>query len=162
VLSFGFNSQAERTSRLGVSYGGSNEDTVQDLYARITDPAARKRLQIKWYSWDGKNVNLGQWQGASHTKFMSADGQAAVVGSSNQDRVSWNITRETNLVLDGRDVTAKVDGKIFDPDFAKGIDAIEWARGIRDGRIPPDANVDGFLGGDARAWAAELLAKYDR
>jgi phosphatidylserine/phosphatidylglycerophosphate/cardiolipin synthase-like enzyme len=161
VLSFGFNSASERESRAGVNAGGSNEDTLQDLFARISDPAARQRLHVKWYSWDGNSPNLGNWQGASHTKFMSADGAVAVIGSGNQDRVTWNITRESNIVIDGRDAVAKCDGRVFDPDFARGIDAIEWARAIRDGRVAPDANVDGFLGGDAKAWSAALLAKYE-
>jgi phosphatidylserine/phosphatidylglycerophosphate/cardiolipin synthase-like enzyme len=162
VLSFGFNSASERQTRAGQNAGGSNEDTVQDLYARITDPEARKRLHVKWYSWEGNSPNLGNWQGASHTKFMSADGAVALVGSGNQDRASWNIVRETNVVIDGRDAVAVCDGRVFDPDFQKGIDAIEWARAIREGRVATTPVIDGFLNGDAKAWSAALLASYER
>ena len=162
VLSLGFNSSSERMTRAGLSAGGSNEDSIQDLYARIDDPAARARLQLHWNSPDGLTPTLGNGVGASHTKFMSADGAVAMVGSGNQDRASWNLIRETNVVVDGADAVGRCDGRVFDPDFARGIDAIALARDIRAGRVAPSPELDGFLDGDARAWSEKLLASYDR
>jgi hypothetical protein len=55
-----------------------------------------------------------------------------------------------------------MDAKIFDPDFARGVDVIAWAKGIRDGQVPVSADLDRLLGGDAKQWADALVASYER
>lgn len=181
VLGLGFNSWAERQTlkdQLGTfaeklpgpvqdflaskGAGGSNEDTLVDLFARIEDPEARQRLQVKWNSKDGTHPAWVQEPGASHTKYMTVDGQVAITGSANMDSVSMDMVKETNIVIDSKKVTSDLDAKVFDPDFARGIDVIEWAKGIRDGKVPVSEDLDRLLGGDAKRWATELVASYER
>lgn len=181
VLGLGFNSWAERQTlkdQLGgfagklpgpvqdflASHGagGSNEDTLVDLYARISDPAARQRLQVKWNSKDGQRPAWVQEPGASHTKYMTVDGQVTITGSANMDSISMDMVKETNIVVDSKKVTSDMDAKIFDPDFARGVDVIEWAKGIRDGKVPVSEDLDRLLGGDAKKWATALVASYER
>ncbi|MEW5740100.1 MAG: phospholipase D-like domain-containing protein [Myxococcota bacterium] len=180
VLSLGFNSFAERATVLdqlgargaqlpgpvkalldGISAGGSNEDTLQDLYARLS-PGARERLQIRWNSPDGKRPSWVQEPGASHTKYLTVDGQLALVGSANMDVISLRVAKEVNVVVDSAATTAALDARVFDVDFARGVDVLAWADGIRDGKVPVTEELDRLLDGDARAWAKELLKRAGR
>jgi phosphatidylserine/phosphatidylglycerophosphate/cardiolipin synthase-like enzyme len=160
ILSLGFNAAAER-SEIGPFYmGGANVDTVVDLYERLADPALCGKLQIRWNSKDGQSPTWVQEAGASHTKYMTADGEVALVGSANQDTLSWYMIRETNVVIDDPKVVAKYDALVFDTDWAraKNTDVIEWARKIRDGEMVSNDkyDLDWLLEGDPVGWATRV------
>ncbi len=117
VLSKGFNDG-------GMNFvGGTNEETVDWLYERlakrgVTD--ACERLRLRWYAHDGAAVD-GNVLYASHTKYMSADGQVAIVGSANMDNIAWNHSRELNIVVDDARTTSSWDEAMFNPSFSKGV-----------------------------------------
>lgn len=155
VLSYGFNSASERQRFGPVDGGGSNEDAVADLYSRIADPAAKDRLQIRWGSVDGVRPTPQHEPGASHVKFMSGDGQVAIVGSANMDKASWHLIRETNLVIDSAEHVGRFDARLFDRDFETGVDVRAWARRIRSGEAPITPELTALLG-DPQAWAEKV------
>lgn len=162
ILSLGFNASAER-EKVGPFYlGGANVDTVVDLYERLGDASLCDKLQIRWNSKDGETPTWIQEPGASHTKYMTADGEVALVGSANQDTLSWYLIRETNVVVDDPAVVAKYDEVVFDTDWdrAKNTDVVEWARKIRDGEIASDDkyNLDWLLQGDPVGWAKRVTS----
>jgi phosphatidylserine/phosphatidylglycerophosphate/cardiolipin synthase-like enzyme len=162
ILSLGFNAAAER-EKVGPFYvGGANVDTVLDLYERLDSPALCKNLQIRWNSKDGLTPTWVQEPGASHTKYMTADGAVALVGSANQDTLSWYLVRETNVLVDDAAVVEKYDELVFDTDWkrAANTDVVEWARKIRDGEIVSDDKVDleWLLQGDPVGWARRVTA----
>jgi phosphatidylserine/phosphatidylglycerophosphate/cardiolipin synthase-like enzyme len=119
VLSLGFNATA-----MGF-FGGSNAYVADDLRARVIAeaPDHAERLDIRWYSPDGVAPVDGNGSGASHLKYLSIDGQIAVVGSTNMDTIAWNHSRETNLAFDSAEVTRRWDAQVFEPSFARAIPA---------------------------------------
>lgn len=116
VLSMGFNDAPMNF------LGGTNEEVVADLLRRAQNeaPSTAHKLQFRWYSRDGI-VPVDGKDGASHLKYMSVDGQLAIVGSANMDTIAWNHSRETNLAIDHAGVTAMWDAQVFEPNFARGI-----------------------------------------
>jgi phosphatidylserine/phosphatidylglycerophosphate/cardiolipin synthase-like enzyme len=122
VMSKGFNDSAENLPTLG----GTNEETARDLYKRLSNEGvanACERLRIRWYSHDGVSAVDGNVETASHTKYMSADGQVAIVGSANMDNIAWNHSREVNVVVDSREITQAWDKAMFEPSFTRAIAA---------------------------------------
>jgi len=160
VLSFGFNAAAERMSVGPIDGGGSNEDTVRALYARMKkDPSACGKLSVRWVSKDGARATTQGEAGSSHVKFLTADGQVGMVGSANQDVTSWFFTRETNVVVDDAAAVAEMDARVFDADWARGADVQRWAASELDrpdAELAADATL-GYLLGDARAWACDVV-----
>ena len=75
--------------------------------------------------------------GASHTKYTSIDRQIAMVGSANHDVTSWQLIRETNVLLDSHDATAAYDAAVFDHDWTIGFDVVAWARNVQAGTVVP-------------------------
>ena len=61
--------------------------------------------------------------GASHTKFLSADHAVAVIGSGNMDFMSWANAREFNLLFDNISDVNRLDNTIFLPDWNRAINA---------------------------------------
>jgi phosphatidylserine/phosphatidylglycerophosphate/cardiolipin synthase-like enzyme len=116
VLSMGFNDGPMNL------LGGTNEEVVDDLLRRAQQeaPNGADALQFRWYSQDGAHPVDGK-QGASHLKYMSIDGQMAIVGSMNMDTIAWNHSRETNLAIDHEGVTAMWDAQVFQPHFERGV-----------------------------------------
>jgi phosphatidylserine/phosphatidylglycerophosphate/cardiolipin synthase-like enzyme len=97
--------------------GGTNEQNVKELLAAM--PAnKRKNLEIKYFN--GIAEGTGHAQESAHTKYLTADGQISIVGSSNHDTQSWNHSRETNLLVDSREVTAQWESQVFGPSFKRG------------------------------------------
>ena len=123
VLSLGFNETTE--SLPGV--GGGNAANADELYARATEAVgaetACRLLHIRWYAGDDGRAIVGNGEGASHTKYMSVDGQLVIVGSGNMDTVSWNNSGEVNVGVDSAEVTAAWDSRLFTPDFERGVPA---------------------------------------
>jgi phosphatidylserine/phosphatidylglycerophosphate/cardiolipin synthase-like enzyme len=156
IMSLGFNAAAERRKEGPFEGGGANVDTVEDLLARLGDPAKCERLQMRWNSKNGTTPTWVQEPGSSHAKYMTVDGQLAMVGSANQDNLSWNLIRESNVVIDSSEVTALYDQRVFDRDWERAIDVLEWARTIRDGELEITPALQGLLQGDAMGWAQRV------
>ena len=96
LLTYTFNSASERQKVGPISGGGSNEDVIRTLHQRMkADRSACGKLDMRFISKDGVRPVPQVEPGASHVKFMTADGQIAMVGSANQDMSSWALTRET-------------------------------------------------------------------
>jgi phosphatidylserine/phosphatidylglycerophosphate/cardiolipin synthase-like enzyme len=119
VLSLGFNATAM------AYFGGSNATVAERLRARVLEHAPEQAhlLDIRWYSRDGVEPVDGNVPGASHLKYLSIDGQLAVVGSTNMDTIALNHSRETNLAIDTPAVTERWDAQIFEPSFGRAIPA---------------------------------------
>lgn len=117
VLSMGFNDGPMNL------LGGTNEEVADDLRERARAEASphADALEIRWYSRDGVTPVDGNVSGASHLKYLSVDGELAVVGSTNMDTIAWNHSRETNLAIDHAGVTAMWDAQVFAPNFARGV-----------------------------------------
>ena len=86
--------------------GGSNLEVVGNLRkairAKYPDDLARQALfQAHRYSADGSEPEAGNGGRPSHTKYMTADDRVAIVGSGNQDTISWSISHELNVLVDG-------------------------------------------------------------
>lgn len=148
ILSMGFNSSAERSTLAG----GSNEDSVHELVKEL----GCDKLEVRWFSADGSRPTWGnEVPGASHAKYMSIDGSMVMVGSGNQDLVSWGITYESNVVIDSPDVTASYDAAVFDADWDRAFDVQSWARGVLDGTASVPADLDALLG-DRQRWLSDV------
>lgn len=170
VLSLGFNGESERQTisvpgKTLWSAGGSNEDTMRELYTRLAGTEACKRLDVRFYSRDGARPAFRQEKGwASHTKYLSIDGTLAMVGSANQDVASWAMARESNLVVDSAEATARWDARLFDRDFAAAIPIATYAQRVLDGSATKEggetASADDLavlFAGDAEGWARTVL-----
>ncbi len=59
----------------------------------------------------------------NHTKFLCADGQVAIIGSTNLDEQSWFNSREFNLVIEGPEVVKSWCNRVFKEDYLRGQ---EW------------------------------------
>jgi phosphatidylserine/phosphatidylglycerophosphate/cardiolipin synthase-like enzyme len=115
IMSLGFNDTAMKL------FGGTNEENVASLLDRVkSDPNADK-LQFRWYSIDGTTPIDGNVAGASHLKYLSVDGQLAIVGSTNMDTLAWNHSRETNVAVDRQSVTSAWDAQVFEPNWDRSI-----------------------------------------
>jgi cardiolipin synthase len=119
VLSMGFNDSAMNL------LGGTNEEVAADLRRRAHAEASdhADKLQVRWYSQDGRTPVDGNVPGASHLKYLSVDGRIVVVGSMNMDTIAWNHSRETNLAFDHPEVTERWDAQVFEPHWQRGVPA---------------------------------------
>jgi len=120
VLSKGFNDG----SKTRMFHDGTNEENLEELYERlrkrgVSNPC--ERLQVRWYSHDGQTAVVGNGPHSSHTKYTSADGQIAFVGSANLDEQAINHSREVNVVIDDAKTTAEWNNRLFWNDFNRGI-----------------------------------------
>jgi phosphatidylserine/phosphatidylglycerophosphate/cardiolipin synthase-like enzyme len=74
--------------------------------------------------------NLDQDEGVngpSHVKYLSVDGQLAIVGSANLDNQSFSRSREVNVVIDSADVVAAWDTQLFGAEL-KGAVPVDACR----------------------------------
>jgi phosphatidylserine/phosphatidylglycerophosphate/cardiolipin synthase-like enzyme len=120
-----FNEFVEAIPYLG---GGTNRMTAWWLAKRIgkDNVGPEKNLDFRWFSIDGRTPQRGGWAtGGRHIKYYSVDDQLAIVGSTNLDKQSMSRSREVGIVVDDPTVTKQWDAKIFDPDFAKGIQLLK-------------------------------------
>jgi phosphatidylserine/phosphatidylglycerophosphate/cardiolipin synthase-like enzyme len=102
VLSKGFNDATESY----IGQGGTNAKNVERLAKMARDAC---KLQIRWYARDAGVAVEGNGRYASHSKLISADGQAMVFGSQNMDTQSWKSSRELNLFVDDAATVSKFD-----------------------------------------------------
>jgi phosphatidylserine/phosphatidylglycerophosphate/cardiolipin synthase-like enzyme len=132
VLAKGYEDLAEQFD------GGTNDETVDELYSRLSAvgmPRICERLQVRWYSRKVDGVtpvegNLDQDEGVngpSHVKYLSVDGQLAIVGSANLDNQSFSRSREVNVVIDSADVVAAWDTQLFGAEL-KGAVPVDACR----------------------------------
>jgi phosphatidylserine/phosphatidylglycerophosphate/cardiolipin synthase-like enzyme len=125
ILSLGFNDSTESLP----GQGGTNEANVDELldWARkqFGNDRGCELVRFRWYSRDGVSPVDGHADdhgvGASHTKYMSVDGQLTIVGSANMDTQSWNHSGEADVAIDSRDVAADFDSHVFDADWSRAI-----------------------------------------
>jgi phosphatidylserine/phosphatidylglycerophosphate/cardiolipin synthase-like enzyme len=117
ILSLGFNEKAMQI------FGGGNASNADELRRRVRDEAAEyaDRLDVRFYSADGVAPVEGGGAGASHLKYLSVDGQLAIVGSTNMDTLAWNHSRETNVAVDQASVATAWDAEVFEPNWARAI-----------------------------------------
>ena len=125
VLSKEFNDGSENLP----GQGGTNEKNAAALYealaAQLPDPALRcARLEIRWYSLDGVTPIEGNGLYASHSKYLSIDSAAAIVGTANMDTQSWNNSREVNLLVDDEATTRSWDEQVFAPAWNGGVSTL--------------------------------------
>ncbi|HEX7153172.1 MAG TPA: phospholipase D-like domain-containing protein [Thermoanaerobaculia bacterium] len=119
ITSMGFNDAGEDAPSLG----GDNLEIAARLRQAVRNLplSLQERLQFRWYSYDGINPVTENGPRASHTKFMTVDGMLGIVGSGNQDTVSWDISHEFNLLLDEVNATSYLDNALFYPDWNRAI-----------------------------------------
>lgn len=126
LLSMGF----EQTGESLPGRGGSNDETVIDLFTRVSDVSnACALLQLHWYSVDGLTPVDGTPPPNSHVKYMSVDGQVAIAGSANMDVQSWRNSHEINVLVDSADLTKAWDDNLF---------LIAWDRSVVEAHCAPN------------------------
>lgn len=124
VLSKEFNERAENL----VGQGGGNEENVELLRRMLVEAGVEnpcERLQVRWYSEDGRRPVVGNGPGAAHTKYTSVDDQIAIVGSSNMDTQSWNHSREVNVLVDDPATVRAWDDRLFKESWDRAIPACD-------------------------------------
>jgi phosphatidylserine/phosphatidylglycerophosphate/cardiolipin synthase-like enzyme len=120
LLSKGFNDRTE-----GMPFqGGTNEAVVEQLRAMLradkgSDPASR--LEVRWFSQDGKSPVETSGPTASHAKYLSVDSQVVFVGGTNMDTQSWHHSQELGILIDSAELARSWDEAVFDPVFQKGV-----------------------------------------
>lgn len=119
ITSLGFNDKSEDLP----SQGGDNMEVVGNLRKEIraSFPQYQDRFQLRWYSRYGWDPVVEENSSADHTKYLTADGNVAVVGSGNMDTASWNLSHEFNVLIDDAGVTSSLDQSLFQPDWNKSI-----------------------------------------
>ncbi len=99
--------------------GGSNKRTVSKLIQFVRDEGLPPELlDVRWFRSENGGDVKDCW---SHVKYVSIDGQLAIIGSSNLDTQSINHSREVNAVFDSRAVTREWDEKLFEPVFDRSL-----------------------------------------
>ena len=103
-------------------FGGNNDHVFRSLRERMRaeHPDQDHKLKLCWYSRDGVEPVEGK-KAASHAKFLSVDGQLAIVGSGNMDTQSWNQSHELNLLIDGPDGVAAMESAFFADDWSRAV-----------------------------------------
>ncbi|UJR31202.1 hypothetical protein I4U23_018706 [Adineta vaga] len=100
-LDLGFNDLKEGH---GTFQGGTNEHVIKKMYKKLRKEhsGAEHFLEVYWYT--GKDqtrpLNFSQQKRNCHIKFMSIDGQVAIMGNGNMDSQSWFHSQEINTMID--------------------------------------------------------------
>ena len=102
-----------------------NSDVLVNIRQKLQalSSEAINNFEARWFSQDGHSPVVGNGNGASHTKFLSADHAVAVIGSGNMDFMSWANAREFNLLFDNISDVNRLDNTIFLPDWNRAINA---------------------------------------
>ncbi len=125
LTAYGFNEGFESTPLAG----GSNLEVLESFFAAV--PADDRRgLSVRVLGSARPTESsvrrhglflVGNLQGVTHTKYMTVDGEVAIVGSGNQDKQSWHHSRELNVLIDDADAVAKLEAAVFVPDWKRSI-----------------------------------------
>lgn len=108
-LGLGFNDKSESMP----FQGGTNETVVTRLYRQLRREGKgdEKYLEVYWYT--GKDMarplNAVRKQRNCHVKYVSFDGEVAIIGSGNQDTQSWYHSQEINVMVDSRQIVGEWD-----------------------------------------------------
>ncbi|PWN35392.1 uncharacterized protein FA14DRAFT_121652 [Meira miltonrushii] len=108
-LGLGFNDKSESMP----FQGGTNENVVTRLYRQLRREGKgdEKYLEVYWYT--GKDMarplNAVRKQRNCHVKYVSFDGEVAIIGSGNQDTQSWYHSQEINVMVDSRQIVGEWD-----------------------------------------------------
>ena len=120
IVSKRFNQLGERI------FGGGNDRAIARMWRALADAgvaAPCSKLQVRWYSDDGRTPVVGNGFDASHAKFAQADGQVVIVGSSNMDTQSWNHSREVDVAVDDASLAQGWDAQVFGAAWQRSIPA---------------------------------------
>jgi len=111
-LDLGFNDQGEMIP----FQGGTNEEVVNKMYNNLNSDGMQTNLKVYWYTAKDQNKPMGaaMKKRNCHIKFMSIDGQVAILGNGNQDTQSWFHSQEINVMVDSKQLT---------DDWVRGINA---------------------------------------
>ncbi|BGP40302.1 hypothetical protein JCM10449v2_004261 [Rhodotorula kratochvilovae] len=103
-LGLGFNDKGESIP----FQGGTNEQVVFRLYGQLRKLGKEGNLHVYWYC--GKDqirpLNAVHKSRNCHIKFMSVDGQCAIVGNGNLDSQSFWHSQEANILVDNPQLVA--------------------------------------------------------
>ncbi|GAA5877151.1 hypothetical protein JCM3774_003316 [Rhodotorula dairenensis] len=103
-LGLGFNDKGESIP----FQGGTNEQVVFRLYGHLRKLRKEHNLHVYWYT--GKDqirpLNAIHKSRNCHIKFMSVDGQCAIVGNGNLDSQSFWHSQEANILIDNPQIVA--------------------------------------------------------
>ncbi|GJN90674.1 hypothetical protein Rhopal_003686-T1 [Rhodotorula paludigena] len=103
-LDLGFNDKGESIP----FQGGTNEEVVFRLYGQLRKLGKEDNLHVYWYT--GKDqirpLNAVHKSRNCHIKFMSVDGQCAIVGNGNLDSQSFWHSQEANILIDNPQIVA--------------------------------------------------------
>ncbi|GAA5921825.1 hypothetical protein JCM3775_001843 [Rhodotorula graminis] len=103
-LGLGFNDKGESIP----FQGGTNEEVVFRLYGQLRKLGKEGNLHVYWYT--GKDqirpLNAIHKSRNCHIKFMSVDGQCAIVGNGNLDSQSFWHSQEANILVDNPQLVA--------------------------------------------------------
>lgn len=108
-LGLGFNDKSESMP----FQGGTNENVVTRLYRQLRREGKgdEQYLDVYWYT--GKDMtrplNAVRKQRNCHVKYVSFDGQVAIIGSGNQDTQSWFHSQEINVMVDSKQIVGEWD-----------------------------------------------------
>ncbi len=127
ILSKGFTDFAQELP----TRGGANSRSISRIYDGLSKYLSHseicQRLQIHWYSHDGRAVTETTKPPASHAKFMLIDKKIAFFGSANMDNQSWVNSREISLFVDKPSLASQWTSNFFDPIFSRSF-AIDRCR----------------------------------
>ncbi|CAF4643135.1 unnamed protein product [Rotaria socialis] len=88
----------------GTFQGGTNEHVVKKLYKKLAkaNDGTERNLEIFWYTgkYQVRPLHFLQKKRNCHIKFMSIDGQVAIMGNANMDSLSWFHSQEVNAMID--------------------------------------------------------------
>ncbi|BGP32210.1 hypothetical protein JCM10296v2_003990 [Rhodotorula toruloides] len=103
-LGLGFNDKGESIP----FQGGTNEEVVFRLFGQLRKLGKENNLHVYWYT--GKDqirpLNAVHKSRNCHIKFMSVDGQCAIVGNGNLDSQSFWHSQEANILIDNPQIVA--------------------------------------------------------
>jgi len=99
-VDYGFNDTPESSP----FQGGRNASVIKSLYSSLQQygNGVENNLKVYWYT--GKDqvrpFHAAKKQRNCHVKFLSVDGQVAVMGNGNMDTQSWFHSQEINAMID--------------------------------------------------------------
>lgn len=103
--------------------GGTVARAIERMREELEDdPAALARLDARWWSVDGQAPVTGNKTPlANHAKYVTVDGELAIVGSTNHDVQSMKYSRELAIVVADPATVQAWDARAFEPGFARGV-----------------------------------------
>lgn len=128
----------EDRSEWAPGQGGTNQVTVDALYEALADRGLSideqcARLQVRWYSHDGRAPVEGHDAHASHVKLYAFRGDGGdlvvFVGSLNLDTQSWKHSGEVLVAIDDDTVARAWLDQLFERDFARSV-PVEQCDGV--------------------------------